>query len=263
MPTTPNKGYQVPITGTETNTWGDLINNGTFTVMDRNLGGVLPKTLSNVPVILTAQESQNGILRLIGTLTGNVTVTTACVGSTIVENLTTGAFTVEFGNGVSTVPIPQGTRALVLTDGTNGGRIAADNQVEFGAGTGLAFLQNAAPAGWVAQANANRGIRLVNSSGGTLGGTSAWGTVFTSRTVVGSVGGTAISTAQMPFHAHGLTLGDNNNDGIGIPAASAGANGVFGATAGEGGGQTHTHSLSINNMDFDLQYVTAIHCIKS
>lgn len=124
MPTTPNKGYSVPTTGTEEGTWGDDLNNNTIAVIDNNLGGLANIGLTNADVTLTAAQSQMGVLRLTGILTADVTVTTACIGYTLIENLTTGAFDVTFTNGVgSGVPVAQARSALVVTDPTNGARL--------------------------------------------------------------------------------------------------------------------------------------------
>lgn len=131
MPTTAYKGYSVPTTGTEAGTWGNDLNTNTFAVIDTNLGGIVTKTLSNVNVTLTAAESQNLILRLTGTLTANVQITTACQGFTLVENATTGSFTVTFTNGVGTpVFCPGGHRTTVITDATNGPRVMGSSQVD-------------------------------------------------------------------------------------------------------------------------------------
>lgn len=131
MPTTVFKGYSVPTTGTETDTWGDDINANSFGVIDRNVGGIVAKTLASSPVTLSSTEAQAAILRLTGTLSANVLVTSGCQGWTIVENLTSGAFAVTFTNGVgSPVTVIQGTRALVAADTTNGVRIAASNSVD-------------------------------------------------------------------------------------------------------------------------------------
>ena len=191
MSTSPNKNYIVPTTGAETDVWGETLRNSCFAITDRNLGGIVTKTLSNVPVVLSATESENLIVRLIGTLTGAVLVTTACKGMTIVENLTSGAFAVTFGNGVgSPVTIPQSTRAVVITDGTNGVRTAADNQTEFASGTALLFPQAVAPTGWTKQntgGTAGAAIRVNQTAGGTTGGTFSFDSVFTVRGFSGSV----------------------------------------------------------------------------
>jgi hypothetical protein len=126
MVTTTNKGYELIVTGTETNTWGDLLNTDVFTFVDLNLGGLVSKSLTNVQVDLSATESRSLIVRLNGTLTGNVLVTTEAIGMTIVENLTSGAFAVTFAQNPavgSAVTLVQGSRNIVITDGTNGPRL--------------------------------------------------------------------------------------------------------------------------------------------
>ena len=123
MPLTPNKGYSVPTTGTLSGSWGDEINNNTIAVIDNNLGGITVLGLSNANVTLSASQAQMGILRLTGTLTGNVQVTTACKGFFLCENLTTGNFTVTLTNGSgASVVVPQSSRVQVLSDSTNGCR---------------------------------------------------------------------------------------------------------------------------------------------
>jgi len=131
MPTTPYKGISVPTTGTESGTWGDELNDNSFAVIDKNLGGITTKTLTNANVTLSAAESQTLIVRLIGTLTGDVQITTACQGFTIVENLTSGAYTLTFTNGVgSALTLVQGGRYIIHTDATNGTRFAASDRIE-------------------------------------------------------------------------------------------------------------------------------------
>lgn len=283
MPTTTNKGYQVPTTGTETNTWGDLLNTGTFGVMDLNLGGIVTKNLTNVPVVLSATEGQNLICRLAGTLTGNVLVTTPCKGMTIVENATSGAFALTFGNGVGTpVTIPQGTRAVVITDATNGARTAADNQTEFAAGTRLPFAMASAPTGWVQDTTIdNATLRLVSGAGNGSGGTFNFTDVFTTRGFTGSVGGTALDITQIPLHGHpyrtmgsaggsfaasgtgGIVLDDSGSRTNRTAFTGALSDSAAEQIGGSGGSQSHAHSLSINNAEFGVKYRNVIIAQKS
>lgn len=128
MPTTPNKGIEIPTTGTLSGTWGDVINVSSFTVIDTNLGGTVTKTLSNVDVTLSASEGRNGIVRLIGTLSGNVTITNPNIGFYYVENATTGDFlvTMQYTGAVGgTIKAPQGMTVPVISDGTNGLRLGS------------------------------------------------------------------------------------------------------------------------------------------
>ena len=263
MPTTANKGYEVQTTGTNPNTWGDVLNDDTIAVIDENLGGITTKTLSNTPVVLTADESQTLIVRLIGTLTGAVLVTTAAVGMTIVENVTSGAFAVTFGNGVgSPVTIQQGTRAVVITDSVNGPRVAADTVSEFASGDRMVFQQTAAPTGWTKESSAtynDAALRFVTGSIGT-GGSLAFSSAFTSRTIAGSVGNTTLTIDQIPAHTHNSNpLGNNNDDNSAPPAASTG--GAVGATfntTSAGGGQAHNHTFTGTALDMAVKYASCI-----
>jgi hypothetical protein len=134
---TTNKAINLPVQSV-TATWGDALNNGPFTDLDTILGGTLTKTLTNVAVNLTVAESKNGTLRLTGTLTGAVLITTTNVGITCIENATTGAFAVTFINSLtvggagigSAVTIPQGHKTVVISDTTNGCRIWSTSYIE-------------------------------------------------------------------------------------------------------------------------------------
>ena len=281
MPATANKGYEVQTTGTNVNTWGQVLNDNMISYVDLNLGGVLTKTLSNVPVNLTAAESRNGILRLIVTLTGAVLVTTLNQGFQIVENLTSGAFAVtfqRFGVG-SPVTIPQNTAALISTDATNGTRIDADNKTEFDSGFRMFCSNTVAPTGWTAIAtNNNRGIQVVSANGGVQGGSATFTDTFTTRGLTGTVNGTAITEAQMPLHGHPARYSTGANKdcdgfgGIGLPTDNLvnfpAYTGALGSTAGQqiggtGGGQAHDHGLSINNLNMNLAYVTVLEIQKN
>jgi len=212
-------------------------------------------------VNLTAAESRNGIVRLIGTLTANVLVTTLNQGFQIVENMTSGPFSVSFQrNGVgSPVTIPQGTAALIVTDGTSGARIDADNKAEFPSGFSMLCLDAAPPTGWTVQATNNRGIMVNSTSGGALGGSAGFTDIFTTRGLTGTIFGTAITVAQMPPHNHYITCANDDDDFASIPARSNAAGPTVGNTAIStvGGGQAHDHAMSINNLNMSLADIIA------
>jgi hypothetical protein len=113
-----------------TSTWGDALNNGIFTDLDSILGKVVTKTLSNANVNLTLAESKCAIVKFIGTLSAAIQITIVGSGVVMVENLTSGAFTVTFGNVAtyggalvgSTITLSQGDRHVVVFDTTNGAR---------------------------------------------------------------------------------------------------------------------------------------------
>lgn len=264
MPSTTYKGYTVPTTGTETNTWGDELNDNFTAVADRNMGGIVAKSLSSSNVALSSTESQYLILRLTGTLSANVQVTTSAQGMTIVENLTSGAFTVTFNNGAGTpVALPQGARSLVATDASNGPRIAAGT---FESGTPMLFFSAAAPVGWTkSTTHNNKAIRLVSGTGGASGGTIAFTTAFASQTPAGTVGNTTLTINQIPAHTHGtysINLSASTTTSSGPYSDFVRPDSGSGTTQSSGGGQSHTHTFTGSAMDLAVQYVDALICTK-
>ncbi len=278
MPQTTNKGYEVPTTGTETDTWGALINSGSFTVIDNNLGGTVPKTLAGSTVNLSDSESQNLIVRLTGTLTADVLVTTEANGFQIVENATSGAFDVTFQkNGVgSAITIPQGSVAVVILGSTQGARLAANAVDEFASGTRMLFQQSSAPTGWTKESSAtynDAALRFVTGSVSTSGSL-AFSSAMASRSITGTVGNTTLTVDQIPAHGHPWYADSGNlgnsgyADGImttndGSPLTHNAFDGTPSATAGEqiggtGGGQSHNHSLSVNNLNMAVKYADVI-----
>jgi microcystin-dependent protein len=120
---TPNKGYLRPTVNGDVNLWGTMLNND-LTTIDSNLGGVASITVAgSANVVLTSAQAQNLILNLTGALTGNISVVTPALGGFYyVQNNSTGAFQITIitsATGSSGVSIPQGSSALVFSDGTN------------------------------------------------------------------------------------------------------------------------------------------------
>lgn len=130
-PTSSNILLSLPLHGSNVDTW-DVPVNGDFTALDGFFGGVQTISLSNSNVTLTAPsgtptpaagptQSQNAVLRLTGTLSGNLTVTLPLPGYIIVENRTTGNFVVVLravGSG-EIICVDQGEIQHVYNDGTN------------------------------------------------------------------------------------------------------------------------------------------------
>ncbi len=199
MTTTTYKGAALPTAGGESGTWGTNLNTNTFPVFDKNLGGIVSKSLSNVNVTLNASESQNAILRLTGTLSGAVQITTAAQGFTFIENLTTGAFAITFTNGIGAVAtVLQGKSCVVVTDATNGAFIISEQGFE--SGTTMVFAQTSAPIGWTKITTHNdKALRIVSgtvSSGGSIN----FSTAFSIQPVVGTNSTSVVTGAvTMPF----------------------------------------------------------------
>jgi hypothetical protein len=106
----------------------------------------------------------------------------------------------------------------------------------FPPGTSMLFMQSAAPTGWVKQTDYNDRVLRIVSGAVTVGGALAFSSVFASQAVSGTIGGTAISLAQMPAHSHTL----NGSGTIGAEASHTHGNGTY-AAASAG---AHTHSIT-------------------
>lgn len=122
MPTTSNRGFEVPTRGSEVGTW-DVPVNGNMEALDDILGAFAPNIpLTSVPYTLSADEQRHMGLRFTGTLSANIAVTMNMPGFYIVENnCNVGAFRVQLraaGVGES-ISLPPGETIDIYFDGTN------------------------------------------------------------------------------------------------------------------------------------------------
>lgn len=146
MAVTSAKGYELQSTGSNSGTWGAVLNTDVFQIVDNNLGGIVTKALTNANVTLSASEAENLVVRLTGTISANILITNACVGFWYCENRTTGAFTITVTNGVGTpLEIPQGYCVAVIADTTNGCRYGNDNPGEVFVASGASSVEGLVP----------------------------------------------------------------------------------------------------------------------
>ena len=136
-------------------------------------------------------------------------------------------------------------------------------------GTAMMFVQTSAPTGWTKSTTHNNKALRVVSGTASSGGTTAFTSVFTSRT---------ISTANMPSHTHTATVSDpghthtvvtNITSGVGAgPSSQAGGTGSTNTTTYTSSSSTTGISVSNDNagsgtaMDFAVQYVDVIIATK-
>ena len=267
MATSTNKGYELIATGAESGTWGATLNSDVFNYIDQNLGGITTKSLSSSNVTLSASEARTAMLRLTGTLTANVQVTSACVGFYFVENLTSGDFTVTVTNGVSGVVVPKG-RATLIADATNGVRLAST--ATFPTGTAMLFYQNTAPTSWTKSGTSfNHALRVTDGTAGTTGGSTGFSTVFAARTIArnnlpneaptftgsSSSGTTSAAVRSVSSIAYG-TGGQVTLFGIGNAIAGTCTVTPLGTVESLSGGATQ------QAMDFDVSYLNVIMATK-
>ena len=166
----------------------------------------------------------------------------------------------------------------------------------FPSGTAMLFAQTAAPTGWTKSTTHNdKALRVVNGTASS-GGTTAFSSVFASRTpagtianttatgtisnttATGTVGSTTLSTAEMPAHTHSIAAATGTGQGVNRSAGYGGT--VDPGTGSTGGGGSHTHSFTGTShghtftgtahnhtftgtaMDFAVQYVDVIIATK-
>jgi hypothetical protein len=133
----------------------------------------------------------------------------------------------------------------------------------FPSGTKMLFIQTSAPTGWTKDTtHNNKALRIVSGSAGS-GGSVGFTTAFASKSVVGSVGNTTLTTAQIPPHQHVVNIFPNAAGG-----SSVGGSSLFDTTRGGtpysssgfdgGGGGAHNHTFTGTNIDLAVAYVDAI-----
>ena len=148
------------------------------------------------------------------------------------------------------------------------------------AGSLMLFQQTSAPTGWTKQTtHDNKALRVVTGTA-TPGGSTAFTSVFASRTPAGSVsvsvsGGTVnnttLTTPQIPSHTHPQGC-VNSSNAAGATPGSAITNGVQSNTGPTGGDGAHSHPFTVGSasgsftgtaIDFAVQYVDVIICSKN
>lgn len=123
---TTNLGLGLPVTGTESGVWGDIVNNQITSLIETAISGTTSVSVTTVDVTLTAtQGAANQARSMVITLTGASTaarnvICPAVSKIYIVRNATTGGFAHTFktsaGSGIS---VPNGREMLLYCDGTN------------------------------------------------------------------------------------------------------------------------------------------------
>ena len=177
-----------------------------------------------------------------------------------------GAATIA-SNVTWTLPSADGTNGQVLS--TNGSGTlswaSAGGGSGFDAGTRMLFAQTSAPTGWTKDTTNynNHAIRVVTGTAST-GGTVDFTTAFVSQSVSGTVGGTTLTTAEMPSHTHpvgGTSPGSNAGNPNATSWQIASRNGNT-SSAATGGGGSHNHSFTGTAIDLAVKYLDVITATK-
>ena len=129
-------------------------------------------------------------------------------------------------------------------------------------GTVMPFFQPNAPTSWTKlTSHNNKALRIVSGTGGGSGGSVAFTSAFTSQGVSGSVGSTTLTTAQIPAHAHGITLYETETGTTGVTRGGP-TYVADGFTNNQGGGGSHNHSFSGTAINLAVQYIDMILATK-
>ena len=142
-------------------------------------------------------------------------------------------------------------------------------------GTKMLFYQASAPTGWAIDTSVNdAGVRIVSSNGGTVGGSTAFSSIFKSGTITtsstsvsisGTTGNRALSVSMLASHNHGIASNHNESELGGL--TYGGTNEIF-HTKNAGSNGTHNHTFSgssshSHNITLNLKYINVIVCSKN
>lgn len=249
-----------------------------------------------------------------------VTTTGAVTGGTLVPSSATApangvylpaAGTVGIAAGgaerlrmaASAITVAAGNALVLAQDPTAALHSATKQYVDavtsFPSGTVMLFAQTTAPTGWTKLTTHNdKALRVVSGTAGS-GGTTAFTSVFASRTpagtvsgtnTAGAVGNTTLTLAQIPAHSHGVNDPGHSHTYQGrftSDTVASGARAVTDTTTetrttsaastgisiqNSGGGGAHNHpftnptwsgTFSGTAMDFAVQYVDVILASKN
>jgi microcystin-dependent protein len=150
----------------------------------------------------------------------------------------------------------------------------------------MLFAQTAAPTGWTkSTTHDNKALRVVSGTASS-GGTTAFTSVFASRTPSGTISNTTLTSNEIPSHAHGVSDPGHNHT-IQSPRGSASGASFAGASffnyasvqndlsaravasttgisiTATGGGNAHSHAFTGTALDFAVQYVDVILATKN
>lgn len=120
----PNKSLELPASGDYVNTWATPVN-ADWTAIDTSFGGLTSINVVSASgtIVLSVDQYRPPNIVISGLLTANVNyqLPSGVGGTWSIFNNTTGAFSVTFSSagGGTAVALMQGSRTLVLCDGTN------------------------------------------------------------------------------------------------------------------------------------------------
>lgn len=293
-PTTSNILLAIPTRGSDVGTW-DLAVNGNSNALDGKFGGVTTIALSSgtsfnlsVPgtgsVSPTAgpNQSQNALIRLTGTLTGNCSLGFSLPGFYIVENNCLGNFWVALqvaGSTGALIGAPPGRKAHVFNDGSAMGFVdmpEVGSFMDLAVATTPPWMTICTIPPWLpcdgSVLNVNNYTALGNLLGSAFGGNGittfgvpdlrsryripldnqgSQGAAGRITAAISGINGTTISAAggsqSLQAHTHTASDPSGHNHSMGAQLeASGGGTQFFATPGGVGGQQTGTTFVNIS-----------------
>lgn len=160
------------------------------------------------------------------------------------------------------------TGPVTTVSGASGSQVPQAREVPnltFPPGTRMLFAQTTAPLGWVKNTSHNEStLRVVSGSAGS-GGTFDFSSIFASRSLTGSVGGTVLAAWQMPSHTHVYTkwAGTQGTASGSVRYPLVQLSDTPTDTSSTGGNGAHNHSLVMTPLSMEVKYLDVIVAVKS
>lgn len=174
-------------------------NKSSATVRSELTSGNVTTALGFTPYNAT---NPSGFIDGSGSTTGNSGTATSIAGGTV------GQVPYQSGSGV-TAFVANGTAGQVYTSNGDSAPSWQSPSGGFASGTRMLFAQTSAPTGWTKDTtNNDAALRVVSGTAG-VGGSVAFTSAFASQ----NVGATALSSAQMPSHNHGVNDPSHSHSG--------------------------------------------------
>lgn len=249
-PTTALKGLVVQTTGSNSGTWGAVLNTSCIALLDTMLAGVVSFSLAASNVLLSVANVQNCTFVLTGALSADIAITpdsgVLFNGFFFIDNRTTGAHYVSVSNGVgNAMLVPQGTMRMVFSDATYGVRAVGlappGTFVDFGGAT--------VPTSMLATSSLVGEYLLC--SGGAFSRTGVTANLFAAiGTAWGAGDGT--TTAGLPDLRGRARFGKDNMGGVAAGRLTTAGSGIDGTTVGSSGGTQNLTILQANLPSYSL-----------